>query len=178
MTESTLICYGTRYGSTGEIAERIAEILKGKGVSVDVVNLKKEKVEDLISYDLIVVGSGIQANRWTKEPKKFLKKNKEALSEKRVAIFVSCGSASEPEKCDEAREKYLLQVAREYPEINFVSMGLFGPRYDSTQGNFFTKKIMKGILEELAENPENPPDMIDLRDWTEIEKWAVSLIDK
>jgi menaquinone-dependent protoporphyrinogen oxidase len=177
MTDCTLICYGTRYGSTGEIAERIAEIHRGKGISVSVVNLKKENVKDLLSYNLVIVGSGIQVNKWTKEPLKFLKRNKEVLSEKRVALFVSCGSANDPALCDEAQEKYLQRVADEYPEINFIAMGLFGPRYDSTRGNFVMKKVMKGMLEELAEDPENPPEVLDLRDWTKIEQWAVSLID-
>jgi menaquinone-dependent protoporphyrinogen oxidase len=177
MTESTLICYGTRYGSTGEIAEQIAEIHRGKGISVSVVNLKNENVKNLTSYDLVIVGSGIQMNRWTKEPKKFLQRNKELLSRKRVAIFVSCGSANDPALCDEAREKYLQQIADEYPEINFVSMGLFGPKYDSTRGNFFMRKVMKGMLEDLAEDPENPPEVLDLRDWAKIERWAESLIN-
>ena len=177
MTERTLICYGTRYGSTGEIAERIAEIHRGKGLSVSVVNLKKENVVDLVSYDLVIVGSGIQVDKWTKEPLNFLKRNREVLSEKRVAIYVSCGSANDPTKCDEATEKYLQRVADEFPEIAFIAMGLFGPKYDSTQGNFLMKKIMKKMLEELSEDPENPAEVMDLRDWTKIEQWAASLIE-
>jgi menaquinone-dependent protoporphyrinogen oxidase len=177
MIERTLICYGTRYGSTGEIAERIGEILKEKGASVDVIDLKKGKVKDLDNYELIIVGSGIQVDKWTKEPKKFLEKNKDVLSRKRVAIFVSCGTANDPTRCDEATEKYLKQVAVENPDIRFVAMGLFGPKYDSTQGNFLVRKVMKGMLAKLAEDHENPPEIIDLRDWVKIEEWAASLIN-
>jgi menaquinone-dependent protoporphyrinogen oxidase len=141
------------------------------------VDLKKENVTDLASYDLVIVGSGIQAARWAKEPMKFLKRNREVLSGKRVAIFVSCGSASDPTQCDEATEKYLRRVADDFPEIGFLAMGLFGPKYDSTKGNFLMKKVMKKMLEDLAEDPENPPEVLDLRDWTKIEQWAVSLIE-
>jgi menaquinone-dependent protoporphyrinogen oxidase len=178
MIDRTLICYGTRYGSTEEIAERIGEVLREKGASVDVVDLKKGKIKSLEDYVLVVVGSGIQANNWTKEPKKFLEKNRKELSRKRVATFVSCGSAYDPTKCDEATEHHLRQVAGKYPEIAFVAMGLFGPKYDSTRGNFLMRKIMKSMLAQLAEDPENPPEVIDYRDWEKIEKWAASLISE
>lgn len=178
MIERTLICYGTRYGSTGEIADRIGEVLREMGTSVDIIDLKKGKVTDLDNYELVIVGSGIQAHKWTKEPKKFLEKNKEVLSRKRVAIFVSCGSANDPTKCDDATENYLKQVAVENPDIEFVAMGLFGPKYDSTQGNFLVRKVMKAMLAELAEDPENPLEIIDYRDWAKIEQWAASLIDE
>ena len=177
MIDRTLVCYGTRYGSTGEIAERIGEILREKGVSVEVVDLKKRRVEYIDDYDLIIVGSGIQASKWTKEPLRFLEKNREVLSRKRVAIFVSCASANDPIRCDEATENYLQQIADKYPDIEFIAMGLFGPKYDSTKGNFLMRKIMKSMLTRLAEDPRNPPEIIDLRDWAKIERWAASLIE-
>ena len=80
MNEKVLICYGTRYGSAGEIAEHIGETLQGHGAVVDIINLKKDKVNHLEDYDIIVVGSGIQMGKWTKESLKFLKKNRAILS--------------------------------------------------------------------------------------------------
>ena len=69
-----LIVYGTRYGATASTSEEIAEILRKEGLDVRVVNAKEEKVQDITEYELVIVGSGIQINRWTGEPKKFLKK--------------------------------------------------------------------------------------------------------
>ncbi len=68
MNDKILVCYGTRYGSAGEIAENIGEILRSRGATVDIINLKKSKVKNLESYDLVVLGSGIQMGKWTKEP--------------------------------------------------------------------------------------------------------------
>jgi len=64
MTRS-LIVYGTRYGATASTSEEIAEVLRKEGFDVRVVNAKEEKVGDIAEYDLIIVGSGIQINRWT-----------------------------------------------------------------------------------------------------------------
>ena len=175
MNDRVLICYGTRYGSTGEIAEKIGEILSNRGATVEVVNLKKEKVKDLDTYDLIIVGSGIQIGRWTKEPLKFLKKNRDLLSRKKVALFVSCMSATKPETCEQGRRDYLDKIDEEFPEITPISMGLFGGLIDPTRGGRVTKGMMKALLQEFAKEDEEAPEYVDLRDWEQIQMWAENL---
>lgn len=175
MNDKALVCYGTRYGSAGEIAENIGEILRNRGATVEVVNLKKNQVKDLESYNLVVIGSGIQMGKWTKEPLKFLKKNSETLSRKKVALFVSCMSATEQEKCNQARRDYLDNVATEFPEIIPISMGLFGGLIDSSRGNFMIKGLMKTLAKEYSEEGEEPPERIDLRDWDQIRIWTEGL---
>jgi menaquinone-dependent protoporphyrinogen oxidase len=176
MSEKVLICYGSRYGSAGEIAEKIGEIIQNSGPSVDVINLKKEKVKDLADYDWVIIGSGIQMGKWTKEPLKFLKKNREVLSRKKVALFVSCLSAAEPDKCNMARRDYLDKVNLDFPEIEPVTMGLFGGLIDPSKGNIMTKKIMQTLMLQYTKDGEEPPERIDLRDWEQIRIWAESIV--
>jgi len=175
MNDRTLICYGTRYGSAGEIAERIGEILASRGATVDVVNLKKDKVKDLESYDLVIVGSGIQMARWTKEPLNFLKKNREILSRKKVALFVSCMSATKPETAEQGQRDYLDKIIIDFPEIVPIAMGLFGGVIDPTRGGRMTRGLMKSLLKEFAKEGEEPPEYVDLRDWEQIQFWAEGL---
>ena len=177
MNEKVLVCYGSRHGSTAEISERITEILRGRGAEVDLINLKNEKIKDIKDYDLIVIGSGIQMGKWTKEALRCIKKHREILSQKKVAIFVSCMSAAEPDKCSTARREYLEKIAHDFPEINPISMGLFGGLIDSTRGNFMTKAIMQALAKSFVEEGEEPPERIDLRDWEQIRIWAEGLID-
>ncbi|MBN2228129.1 MAG: flavodoxin domain-containing protein [Candidatus Thorarchaeota archaeon] len=177
MNGKVLICYGTRYGSAGEIAEHIGETLQGHGAVIDIINLKKDKVNHLEDYDIIVVGSGIQMGKWTKESLKFLKKNRAILSQKKVALFVSCMSAVQQDKCNQARRDYLDNVAADFPDINPFSMGLFGGLLDSTRGNFMTKTIMQALVKSLAENDDAPQERVDLRDWEQIRIWAEGLLE-
>ncbi|MCC7558000.1 MAG: flavodoxin domain-containing protein, partial [Methanobacteriaceae archaeon] len=110
-----LIVYGTRYGSTSEIAEEIGKILKDKGVEVDIFDVKEMKGTEISSYDLVVAGSGIKMGSWTKESLKFLEKNKDTLSTRKVALFVVCGATRDDEKqYKEAQEKYLDNIADKY----------------------------------------------------------------
>ncbi len=55
-----LIVYGTLYSATAETSEEIGKILREEGFNVKVVNAKEEKVKDIIDYELVVVGSGMQ----------------------------------------------------------------------------------------------------------------------
>ena len=177
MNNRVLVCYGSRHGSTAEISEKITEIIRGRGADVDLIDLKKEKVKDIKTYDLIVIGSGIQMGKWTKETLKFIKKNREVLAQKKVAIFVSCLSAAQPDKCNTARREYLENIDASFPEINPISRGLFGGLIDTTRGNFVTKTIMQALVKSLVENDEEPPDRIDLRDWEQIRLWAEGLLE-
>ena len=56
-----LVVYGSRWGGTTAVAQKIVEAVKGVGFEVDVADAKKNppRVDD---YNLIVVGSGIRAD--------------------------------------------------------------------------------------------------------------------
>lgn len=63
-----LIVYGTRFGATANTSEEIAKIFRQQVLETDVADAKKQKIKEIDSYSLVVVGSGIQVNRWTGEP--------------------------------------------------------------------------------------------------------------
>jgi menaquinone-dependent protoporphyrinogen IX oxidase len=63
MKMNALIVYGTRYGAIASTSEEIARVLRDEGFDVRVVNAKKEKVNDISGYELIIVGSGLKIDR-------------------------------------------------------------------------------------------------------------------
>ena len=122
--------YGTRYGTASEITGEIAKVLEDEHLDVDLVNAKGLKNCDVSPYDLLVVGSGIKMYKWIKESMNFLKKNKDNLSNKKVALFVSCGSANDEKAILEGQRKYLDRVAKENLTNPPIVTGLFGSVYD------------------------------------------------
>ena len=141
-----LIVYGTRYGATANTSEVIADTLRQVGYEVRIVDAKKERVQSIGEFDLIIVGSGIQMGKWTKEPEEFLKKHQNELSKKKVALFVSCGSANplsegeqKTKEMTDAKQKYLEDKAAEY-KVMPVALGFFGGCYDFNQMSWFFKK--------------------------------------
>ena len=127
----TLIVYGTRYGATVGTSEEITKVLREEDFNVWVVNAKEEKVNDISEYELIIVGSGIKIDRWTKEPETFLKKFKKELTKKNVAIFVSSAIHAiyayegNTKAMERASRKYLEEKAEKY-SLNPISMAIFG----------------------------------------------------
>jgi menaquinone-dependent protoporphyrinogen oxidase len=74
-----LIIYGTRYGATADTSQIIADTLRQEGFEAKVVDSKREKIPSINEFELIIVGSGIQMGKWTKEPENFLKKYQNQL---------------------------------------------------------------------------------------------------
>lgn len=170
---SILIVYGSRYGSTKEIAEHIGETLTNEGHHVEVFDATKPPV--INDYDLIIIGSGIQAGSWKKDAQSFLKKNRVALKQKKTALFVSCGDAIEPEKRDESFNKYLVAHA-ETNTLSPIAYGFFGGSFDFTgkKGLFYNlfMKLVKGEFEKKGIKTEG---VYDFRDWDAITNWAKEL---
>ena len=161
------------------MAEAIASTIKESGAAVDTVNLKKEKIPAQIEdYDLIVVGSGIMAGNWTKQPIEFLKKNIDTLSKKKVALFAVCMYAASEDKCDEAQTEFLDKIVEDNPGLNPVSTALIPGKIDLKQHNFVVRKMLKSVLSKEVPQGEEMPEVMDFRDMEKVHEWASSLVSE
>jgi menaquinone-dependent protoporphyrinogen oxidase len=80
-----LIGYSSRFGSTRDIAARIANTVRSDGNEVDVRSV--EEIPDLASYDAVVFGSGVYDGSWTADATAFMRRNAAALAQKSVWLF-------------------------------------------------------------------------------------------
>jgi menaquinone-dependent protoporphyrinogen oxidase len=181
-----LIVYGTRYGATASTSEAIAEVLHQEGFDVRVVNAKEDKVKDITEYDLVIVGSGIQINKWTKEPENFLKKFQKELAKKKVALFVCCGSTQplddkeeKPKAIEKARTRYLEEKAAKY-NLQPIALGLFGGVYNFNKMGWFFRKTLSAVKPQLEEAgvKQTEPGVYDTRDINAIRSWAKEVAQK
>ena len=69
--KSILIVYASRFGSTSEIAQELADIIENEKetftTTIFDLHEKSRKIKDIERYNGIIVGSGIKYGRWTKE---------------------------------------------------------------------------------------------------------------
>jgi menaquinone-dependent protoporphyrinogen oxidase len=185
MAKKVLIVYGTRYGATESTSEEISKILQGEGLEAKVVNARKENIKDISPYDLIIVGSGMQMGKWTKEPENFLNQFQKELANKKVAIFVSSAAQAliehenKTEEINNNRKQYLEEKAAKY-NLQPVSMVIFGGVWDYNKMNFLFKKTLSGFKPkiEAAGYKEIKPGLYDTRDWNIIRSWAKELATK
>jgi menaquinone-dependent protoporphyrinogen oxidase len=185
-----LIVYGTRYGATAGTAAEIAVVLHQEGLEVRAVDAKQEKAPDLEGYDLVIVGSGMRIEKWTRAADAFLERYREELARRRVALFVSSGAMAMVEH--EGRKDEAARMRRKYLEdktagngLRPVTLGMFGGIWDFNRLPLWTKLLPAGkdlMAEtraklEAAGYRETEPGVYDTRDWGAIRSWARSLVE-
>lgn len=190
MAKKVLVAYGSRYGSTEEIARAIAETLEQEGLNTQLLNLKRTKQKEwprLAPFDAVLVGSGIKIGRWTGEASSFLKKHVDELNALKakglvVGVFVSCGTATTPEKRQEAQQKYIEKILTELGIKDAVdAYDAFGGVYDlspSAPMGFLDKKMLAmGAQQMIKDGQLTEGARNDLRDWNQIRTFAEHFAD-
>ena len=171
-----LIAYATWAGATKDVAERIAETFKEKGF--DAYLEDAGRVQSIAGYDGIVLGTSIHATKPVGGFAKFLRKFRDELKGKPLALFAVC--ANMMDDCEENRAEtlgWLQNATRKYPDLNPMSIGLFGGAV-ITKGKeyenlfFILRKIIDAMKNKMIEDYGKS----DFRDWEKIRSWSEEII--
>jgi menaquinone-dependent protoporphyrinogen oxidase len=155
-----LVAYATHFGATKGIAEKIAESIRGEGLTVDLKSVDEIQETDG-GYDAFVVGSAVHAGHWLKPAAEFVERNADVLGTRPVWLFSSgpIGEkyvhAPQPDPKEVARFRELLE-----PRDHVVFAGAFDREVAKDQGSWLDRTVGRFI-------PEG-----DFRDWPQIERWA------
>jgi menaquinone-dependent protoporphyrinogen oxidase len=148
-----LVAYGSKRGSTREVAEALAKKL-AEGER-DVELHPAADVEDLTPYDGVVLGGSLYFGRWHEDAVRFLAKHRRELSELPVAVFALGPKTAEPKDLAEARPQ-LEKALQKAPEVEPRWVAVFGGVIDPTKLRFPLSRIPAS----------------DARDWEVIDAWA------
>lgn len=155
-----LVAYGSKYGATAGIAERIGETLRQKGLSADVLSVGR--VQDLSGYDAVVLGSGVYAGAWRKDAAAFLTANEAWLANHPVWLF-SDGPTGRGDPVALMKGWRFPQALQPVAErIRPRDIALFHGALDPNKLNFAEKLLLKAIKAPTG----------DFRDWQAIQFWA------
>jgi menaquinone-dependent protoporphyrinogen oxidase len=158
-TKSILLAYATRFGSTQEVAEAIAAVLREAGLNVDLQPMRE--VKSLDRYDAVVLGVAIYNAKWHPDAHRFLSQHQVALGQRPVAIF-ALGPLSTSDAAMQSSRRQLDKELEKYPWLKPVTVGVFVGKYDP-------RKPGLGFFERLM--PAS-----DHRDWNAIRAWANALV--
>ena len=134
MTKKILVAYYTKGGATAEYAKVIAESLKTKDHTVEMVDLK-ETIPSVDSFDVVVLGAGVRMFRVYGRWKKILKQK--TLRNKLLFLFLSSGMAIE-ESSEKAVEKFLRPIVDKYdlkPKLMVSFPGKIPERWAKMDGS-------------------------------------------
>jgi menaquinone-dependent protoporphyrinogen oxidase len=156
MQGKILVAFATKYGSTQEVAEEIACVLREDGTGVELSRM--HDVCRVDGYALVVLGAPLYMGRLLREARSFLKRNKEALTRVPHAVF-ALGPVGEEEGVEDGARKQLERALAKAPELDPVAVALFW-----------------GVIRpERMRFPYNRMPAGDWRDWDEIHRFAHSL---
>jgi len=163
-----LVTYATRYGSTQEVAERIAATLREHGLKVEVAPVSE--VRAVGGYGAVVVGAPLYVGHWPKEMHNFLSRHHEGLAQRPVMVFCLGPIKPYSEATAKEWEDDRLQLSNEldaYAWLRPVARELFGGVYDPDKLRF-----PDTLMAKLPVSPLYKLEATDARDWEAITAWA------
>jgi menaquinone-dependent protoporphyrinogen oxidase len=170
MPASVLVGYATRYGSTQEVAELIAQVLREAGLQVDVQAVKN--VRSIEKYTAFVLGAPLYIGALLKEMQRFLVSHSEGLKSRPVWFF-ALGPLNDDEKGKPDARQQLENALAKYSWLSPAGIQLFVGKYDPKKLRF-----PDSLLGTLPASPLYQKPLSDLRNWPEIRAWASSLAVK
>ena len=166
MGDKVLVAFGTKYGATAEIAEKIGQVLRQAGLAADV--LPADKVPDPSAYRAVVLGSGVYVGRWRKPAAKFLKAQEAVLGGKPVWLF-SSGPTGEGDPSELVQGWTFPGGLQEIADrIKPRGIALFHGSVDVDKLNPLHKWMIGKV--------ESPVG--DFRDWEAISAWAARIAEE
>ena len=157
MRDTILVAYASRYGSTREVAESIAAVLRERLLRVEVRAVGE--VDQVDEYGGVVLGAALYLGRWHRDARTFAKRFADELSEVPVAVF-GLGPIDEVPEHRAGSEKQFRAAVRKLP-FEPVATRLFGGVVDPHKLHF----------------PFNHMPAADIRDWNAIRAWAIAMAD-
>jgi menaquinone-dependent protoporphyrinogen oxidase len=151
-----LVAHASTHGSTREVADRVAGVMRSAGLDVDVT--AAADVGLLRGYDAVVLGGALYTGRLHKDARRFLTRHRDALSVRTVAVF-ALGPKSVEASDVAASRAQLDRSLSKTPEVEPVSVAIFGGVVDPAKLRF----------------PFSRMPACDARDWDAIDAWASEL---
>ena len=148
MSEKILVAYATKHGSTREVAEAVASALSDQGHEVDM--RPSADPGDVGAYGLVILGAPIYSGKWHKDAHRFLKRQRQILETRPIAVF-ALGPRKPPAEGTWPRSQEQLDNAlAKHPWLAPVATAVFG-----------------GV-----DPPKKAKERRDQRDWQAIADWT------
>jgi menaquinone-dependent protoporphyrinogen IX oxidase len=165
-----LVLYGTKYGSTREVALVIADVLKA-----DIADVANQP--DIGSYDVVVLGSPVYAGDYLDSVVQFIKANEGAFRGRKVGAFITAAADMEWDPGLTGEEDELLFTQQDYADgLAKITGGEvlaakgFGGRLLPDQLDDYDRKMLGWFYQHLMKEKLKGFDLIDLetvRQWAE-----------
>jgi menaquinone-dependent protoporphyrinogen oxidase len=170
-----MIGYGTTEGQTARIADHIAEVIRGQGFEVQVLDLKGSQDVGLDGYDAVIVGGSIHMGKHEDHVADFVRKNRATLQRVPSAFF----SVSLAAHGDMANAEAYVANFSEQTGWHPAQVGFFGGALLYRQYGFLKRLMMRRIVRDKPGglSTDTSRDHV-YTDWEEVEGFAKAFLER
>ncbi len=166
-----LVAYASGFGTTAGIAEAIGMTLRDNGMLVDIKSV--DQIDDVSTYDSVVIGSAIRYDKWMPEATEFVTKHGAELQSRPVAFFFACLTlASKSDGATLQAQGYADKLRDGFPNIHPVDVKGFAGALDISKFKIYLRPLVRAAFFFLGVGEG------DYRQWNMIEAWANNLVQK
>lgn len=167
-----IILYQSKYGATKKYAQWLQEM-----TGFECVETKKTNVKDLEGYDTVILGGGVYASGIAGFS--FIKKNIDAIRDKKLAVFCVGASPYDEDAIRQVRELHFKEKLQEIPL--FYCRGAWDLGGMSFADKTLCKMLQKTVAKQDPANYEPWQKALmcagdDKCDWTD-EKYLDALVE-
>jgi menaquinone-dependent protoporphyrinogen oxidase len=167
MGKRILVAYVSKHGSTKEIAEKVADVVRRSGPSVDVAVLNGS-VDRAAGYDAVILGSAVYFGFWRRKTTAFLDAWRKLTSAPPLWLFFSGPTGDgDPEKQTMNGQGI---PDRQRPVIERIKprdIAFFHGKVDAARLNALEKWALGKVKAPIG----------DFRDWGAISSWATTIVE-
>ena len=164
-----LVSYSTRTGSTGEVAEFIAEVLREAQVPVEVARMRDLKT--FTQYKAAILGAPLYMRGMPGEVSRFLHRHRHELAALPTWVFILGPVRGLPWEFRQAGEKAGKQLERTH-WFHPAEVKVVGGRLDVNNLPF-----PLNLAQHLPVPGKDLPPT-DVRNWDDIRAWTSTIADK
>lgn len=169
-----LIVYASRYGQTEKIASRVADVAEEEGARVRLLEVSAVPRGIVFAmFDTVILAGGIAWGRHPRKLRRFIRRNRDALSQARTVLLSVSGTA----EFDSGRELAVAYVEKLYVESGWRagSFVLFGGGVAFTRYGLFTRWVMRR-QQRKNNRPTDTTRDYDYTQWDAVDAFARSLV--
>lgn len=165
-----LIVFSTTDGHTHDISRRIEEILTQEGNQVTVHALSEGDVENLQSFDKVIIGASIRYGKHQKIVYDFIENHQGELDDLQNAFFSVNVVARKPEKNKPATNPYMQKFLK---QISWKpkNLAVFAGRLDYPTYTYFDRQMIRLIM-WMTKGPTQKDTVVEYTNWDDVESFA------
>jgi len=173
-----LIVYGSKEGQTAKIAERIAQIIRKRGLQASTYSGKEIQTGfSTDAFDAAIVGGSIHMGSYSSYLREFVIKHRDWLNEVPSAFFTVCMAiqSQNAESRQEAKNygEHFTKFTRWRPTL----METFAGAVKYTPYNFITRFIMKMITKREGGSTDTSQDH-EYTDWNAVARFTHKFLEE